>query len=218
MTFMLSEDKALRELLQGLKVQDQKADGSPAGERPVGVWFGQPDQEIRAQTYPYITINLLDVQRDVSREMRGKTNVAYLVPPNLADDKDFQRDIPIPVDLEYQITVYSRHPRQDRELMSDILFSRLPFRFGTLDLDDGTTRRLDVLDVTKRDFVEQGKRLFLNAITVRVSSEMVQRTYKELYKVLEVHGDPVSPVRSRTFTSPGTYLITADDLDPQGNT
>jgi hypothetical protein len=210
MTFMLSEDKALRELLQGLTVHDQKADGSVAGARSVGVWFGQPDQEIRSQTYPYITINLLDVQRDFTREMRGKTNVEYLKPADLDEDKDFSVDIPIPVDLEYQITAYSRHPRQDRELMTELLFSRLPFRFGTLNLDDGTVRRLDVLDVTKRDFVEQGKRLFLNAITVRVSSEMVQRQIKELYKVLEIHGDPVSAERADRLVSPGTYLITAD--------
>jgi hypothetical protein len=210
MTFMLSEDKALRELLQGLTVQDQKADGSVTGSRPVGVWFGQPDQEIRAQTYPYITINLLDIQRDMTREMRGKTNKEYLRPVDVDEEKDFEVDIPIPVDLEYQITVYSRHPRQDRELMAEILFSRLPFRFGTLDLDDNTVRRLDVLDVTKRDFVEQGKRLFLNAITVRVSSEMVQRRIKELYKVLKIYGDPVSAERAGSFVSPGTYLITAD--------
>lgn len=207
MTFMLSEDKALRELLQGLTVQDQKADGSVTGSRPVGVWFGQPDQEIRAQTYPYITINLLDIQRDMTREMRGKTNKDYLRPVDVDEEKDFEVDIPIPVDLEYQITVYSRHPRQDRELMAEILFSRLPFRFGTLDLDDNTVRRLDVLDVTKRDFVEQGKRLFLNAITVRVSSEMVQRRIKELYKVLKIYGDAPS---AEGYESPGTYLITAD--------
>ena len=211
MTFMLSEDKALRELMQGLKVNDQKADGSSAGERSVGVWFGQPDQEIRAQSYPYITINLLDIQRDFTREMRGRTNAEYLKPEAFPEGLEFEIDLPIPVDLEYQLTVYSRHPRHDRELMAEILFSRLPFRFGTLDLDDGTSRRLDVLDVTKRDFVEQGKRLFLNAITVRVSSEIAQKTYKELYKVLEVHGDDVDPSREAgRFVSPGTYLITAE--------
>lgn len=210
MTFLLSEDKALRELLQGLTVQDQKADGSSAGARNVGVWFGQPDQEIRAQTYPYVTINMIDIQRDFSREMRGKTDAEYLKPQTLPVEQGFTRDIPIPVDLEYQITVFSRHPRQDRELMAEILFTRLPFRFGTLDLDDGTTRRLDVLDVTKRDLVEQGKRLFLNAITVRVSSEILQKTYKELYKVLEIHGDNVSTAFAGTFTSPGTFLSTAE--------
>lgn len=210
MTFMLSEDKALRELMQGLTVHDQKADGSLAGERSVGVWFGQPDQEIRSQSYPYVTINLLDVQRDASREMRGKTNKAYLEPADLDESKGFSRDIPIPVDIEYQLTVYSRHPRHDRELMAEILYSRLPFRFGTLDLDDGTTRRLDVLDVTKRDYVEQGKRLFLNAITVRVSSEMVQRTYKELYKVLSVHGDSITGDPAGSYVSMDPYLHSAD--------
>ena len=172
MTFLLSEDKALRQLLQGLTVTDQKAEGSNT-PRPVGVWFGQPDQEIRAQSYPYITIDMIDVQRAADREMRGKTSAEYLRPVTLQPEGDeepipFETDFPIPVNLDYQITTYSRHPRHDRELLTKVLYDRLPFRFGTLDLDDNTVRRLDVLDVTKRDVTEQARRLFVNAITVRV--------------------------------------------------
>jgi hypothetical protein len=51
----------------------------------------------------------------------------------------------------------------------------------------GTTRRLDVLDIAKRDITENGKRLFVNAITVRVSSEIAQSTYVKLYKALELN-------------------------------
>jgi hypothetical protein len=46
---------------------------------------------------------------------------------------------------------------------------------------------LDVLDVNKRDVTEQAKRLFVNVITVRVSSEVVQDQLKSIYKVLEVN-------------------------------
>lgn len=192
MTFLLSEDKALRQLLQGLTVMDQKSENEDA-PRQVGVWFGQPDQELRNQNYPYVTIDMIDVSRDPSREMRGKVKPVYLPDPTQVGSANYDPDVhnweidrPIPVNIDYQITTYARHPRHDRELLSKVLYDRLPFRFGTLDLEDNTTRRLDVLDVTKRDITEQAKRLFVNAITVRVSSEVVQGTLKKLYKVLEV--------------------------------
>jgi hypothetical protein len=191
MTFLLSEDKALREKLQGMTVTDQKADDLEV-PRPVGVWFGQPDQEIRSQSYPYITIDMIDVMRDPEREMRGTTDAEYLQVDSALDENEaFEIDLPIPVNIDYQITTYSRHPRHDRSIISQLLGLKLPLRFGILEVDDHTVRRLDVLDVTKRDVTEQSKRLFINAITVRVSSEISQANYKILNKVLEVHiGDP----------------------------
>jgi hypothetical protein len=196
MTFMLTEDKALRVLMQNLSVSDQKSENSNT-VRPVGVWFGQPDQEIANQNYPYITIDMIDVQRDTMREMRGKVSPDYLeqevrIKAGIADGVEldgWEIDTPIPVNIDYQITTYSRHPRQDRELLAKILYDRLPFRFGTLNCEDNTVRRLDVLDVAKRDVTEQAKRLFVNAITVRVSSEIPQGLLKQLYKVLTVNVD-----------------------------
>jgi hypothetical protein len=67
-----------------------------------------------------------------------------------------------------------------------LLYSRLKFRNATLIGNDDTVRRLDVLDVSKRDVVEQAKRLFVNAITVRISSEIAQDMYEEFYKVQKV--------------------------------
>jgi hypothetical protein len=199
MTFMLAEDKAVRELMQGLTVLDQKAENEDT-PRPVGVWFGQPDQELRNQNYPYITIDLIDVSRDPSREMRGKVNADYLeeaakIKAGISSDVEidgWEIDTPIPVNIDYQITTYSRHPRHDRELLAKVLYDRLPFRFGTLNCDDNTVRRLDVLDVAKRDITEQAKRLFVNSITVRVSSEIPQGLFKQLYKVLTVRLDSSS--------------------------
>jgi hypothetical protein len=198
--FLLGEDKALREKLQGLVVHDQKADGEDT-PRQVGVWFGQPDQELRTQNDPYITIDMIDINHDNEREMRGKTNVPYLTPPQitLGANETYETDIPIPVTLDYQITTYSRHPRHDRELIATLMYSKLPFRFGTLEIPTGindtqgnpitTMRRLDVIDISKRDVVEAGKRLFMNAITVRVSSEIPQDTYRKITKVQQVNID-----------------------------
>jgi hypothetical protein len=212
MTFMLAEDKALREIMQGLTVSDQKSENSNT-LRSVGVWFGQPDQELRNQNYPYITIDMIDVQRDTMREMRGKTSPAYLeqefrekleIPSNV-EIAAWEIDRPIPVNIDYQITTYSRHPRHDRELLAKVLYDRLPFRFGTLECDDNTVRRLDVLDVAKRDVTEQAKRLFVNAITVRVSSEIPQGLFKQLYKVLTVYVDGST---NPEFVSVGDITIT----------
>jgi len=190
MAFLLSEDKALREKMQGMIVYDQKASGEDT-PRQVGVWFGQPDQEIRAQSYPYVTIDMIDVSRDPTREMRGKISPEYLQ-NSLSETFDpetqsFKTDYPIPVNIDYQVTTYARHPRHDRQIVAQLLAEKLPLRAGTLDLDDGTARRLDVLDVSKRDLTENQKRLFVNAVTVRVSSEVVQNNLVELYKVFGIN-------------------------------
>jgi hypothetical protein len=194
MTFLLSEDKALREKLAGMYVTDQKAtnDGVP---RSVGVWFGQPDQEIRSQSYPYATIEMVDIQRDGLREMRGLVSPDYLKPDDLGINQDFVIDMPIPVNIDYQITTYARHPRHDREILAQLIGVVLPIRSGILLVDDGTQRRLDVLDISKRDVTEQAKRLFVNAVTVRVSSEIAQTEFTRVYKVLQVNLYP--PIASR---------------------
>jgi hypothetical protein len=201
MTFLLSEDKALRERLQGMVVHDQKADGADT-PRQVGVWFGQPDQEIRAQNYPYITIDMIDVQRDTQREMRGIVAPSYLPTPAGLDPETqgVEVDMPIPVLITYQISTFARHPRHDREILSQLMVNRLP-RFGYLEVIEktetvgdvqtitSTYRRMDTISVVKRDSTEQAKRLFMNAITVRVSSELVQGRLRTIYKALEVHVD-----------------------------
>ena len=196
MTFILSEDKALRERLQGMTVTDQKADGTDT-PRPVAVWFGQPDQEIRAQTYPYITIDLVGVNRDPQREMRTDYRAPeYLQPADLAEGEAYLVSEIIPINLDYQITTYARHPRHDRAMLAQLMGVKLPIRFGSLDIDDNTVRRLDVLDVSKRDSVEQAKRLFVNAFTVRVSSEIPLGTLQQLHEVVQVNLDTPAPERA----------------------
>jgi hypothetical protein len=173
MAFLLAEDAALRQKLQSITVTDQKADNQSTA-RQVGVWFGQPDQELRTQVYPYITIDMIDLREDPSRAMRGIVSPYYLQPTDLESNEGFSTHMPIPVNIDYQITTYSRHPRHDREILSQLLHGPLTLRFGTLKVEDGTVRRLDVVNIAKRDVTEQAKRLFVNAITVRVSSEIAQ--------------------------------------------
>ena len=81
MTFLLSEDEALRNLLVGMTVTDQKSSSGAGPARSVKVYFGQPDQELRDQTYPYITIDMIDIAEDTSRAMRGLAKPSYLSNP-----------------------------------------------------------------------------------------------------------------------------------------
>lgn len=197
MTFLLSEDRALRDRLKGMTVTDQKADGGTGAVRNVGVWFGQPDQEIRAQSYPYITIDMIDVGEDYSRAHRGKVKPDYYADPEeIADGVEFdpelhdwEMDWPIPVIIDYQVTSYARQPYHDRQILSQLMTEKLPLRFGVLEPDDGTVRRMDIMGISKRDVTENERRLFVNAFTVRVSSELPRTVYEKVYKVLQVNVD-----------------------------
>ena len=226
MSFLLAEDEALRDLLVGMTVTDQKQNGA----RNVGVWFGQPDQELREQKYPYITIDMIDIAEDFTRAMRGKVRPAYIQnPTNMVDaaqgvqqvtfDTDehaWEIDYPIPVNLDYQITTYSRQPRHDRQILAQLLYTKIPLRYAVLltgpNTVYGTHRRLDVLDISKRDVSENGKRLFVNAITVRISSEIAPSTFNKLYKALELNitGTDDNQILGRgEFTAIDPIIITA---------
>ena len=221
--FLLEEDLALRTKLQGITVEDQKATGETT-TRPVGVWFGQPDQELRNQTYPYITIDMLDVTPDHEREMRGLVTPEYLEPPDPSYDPDINTAIinmPIPVMIDYQITTYARHPRHDRAIISQLLHSNLLLRFGYLEIpytvgeEDGVNyRRLDVMGVSKRDVTEQAKRLFVNSITVRVSSEIVQDTLETLYKVNRVNITDVLEIHAGGNARTGKFVGPSGSVSP----
>jgi hypothetical protein len=209
----LAEDEALKNLLKGMVVTDQRAN-SEGVNRPVGVWFGMPDQELREQSFPYMTIDLIDIAEDRERAMRGTIDdqdyayFKYMRPAALPQGKGAKQSFPIPVYLDYQVTTFARHPRHDRQILSDLLYTRLPLRFGSLSTADETVRRLDILDVAKRDLVEQGKRLYSNAIRVRISSEMPLTQYRELFKVQKVTtSGPLGTPRGKFF-GVDTFTIT----------
>lgn len=170
MPFLLNEDRALKERLKGLTVSDAKS-----SSRAVGVWYGQPDVEIRAQSYPYMTIDLVGIAEDFTRSMRGIVGELPYTPEGLDLDVSYKNvEFPIPVSIDYQITTYARNPQHDRQIIAGLLNGILPFRFAVLEVpEDGTLRRLDLLGYTKRDRNdEDGKRTYINVLSVRVSSEL----------------------------------------------
>lgn len=194
MTFIIAEDEALRNMLLGMTVSDNKSES-----RSVGVWFGQPDPEIRTQSFPFVTIDLIDISEARERVMSGLVSPWYYAPSGLGSNQGWDMWYPTPINLDYQITTFARQPRHDRLMLGQLLGQRLPLRFGSLDVVQKTTgvapnqtqyvipRRLDLLNVVKRDITEAGKRLFMNVFTVRVSSEVPQPfDFKTYYKVNEV--------------------------------
>ena len=181
MPFILNEEAALKTLLSGNTVSDS---GNSA--RPVGVYYGQPDKEIRQQAYPYITIDLVSVTEDTTRAHRGYVPLTY-TPEGVDTTNVTHTNFPIPVDLVYQVSTWSRQPRHDRQLIA-ALYSpgRLPLRFGQLPIpEDGTNRRVDVLGFSKRDFIESEKRLFNNVYNIRISSELFPDQLVQAYEVTQ---------------------------------
>ena len=181
MPFILNEEAALKTLLSGITVSDS---GNSA--RPVGVYYGQPDKEIRQQAYPYITIDLVSVTEDTTRAHRGYVPLTY-TPEGVDTTNVTHTNFPIPVDLVYQVSTWSRQPRHDRQLIA-ALYSpgRLPLRFGQIPIpEDGTNRRVDVLGFSKRDFIESEKRLFNNVYNIRISSELFPDQLVQAYDVTQ---------------------------------
>lgn len=187
MPFLINEDAALKTLLQGITVSD-----AGSSTRPVPVYYGQPDKDIRQQSYPYITLDLIGVREDYERAHRGYVDLTY-VPEGVTVERDADNNIitqtsfPIPVDLIYQVSTWARQPRHDRQIMAKLFApGRLPLRFGQLPIpEDGTNRRLDMLGFSKRDTTEGGKRLFSNVYNIRISAELFPELLAEVYEVLE---------------------------------
>ena len=173
--FVLAEDAALKTHLNGITVSDDKSNN-----RPVKVWYGFPDVEVRDQSFPYITIDLIDILPANERQTYGfitdTDNLGTVTPdPNYV----YTNQIPVAYDLIYQITSFSRHPRHDRSIIYQLM-TKFPSKYSRLKVytPDGTgftIRSMFVDGFVKRDTVEGetgNRRLLRNVYTVRVVSQM----------------------------------------------
>jgi hypothetical protein len=175
MTFILAEDAALKTHLANIIVSDEKN-----ANRPVGVWFGYPDVEIRTQNYPFITIDLINVRQAPERQTSGwiidSDRQGTIAPQN---GQYYEYEIPVAYDLVYQVTSYARHPRHDRAILFQ-LNEKFPGLRGRLAVPNALNteisyRHMFLESVVKADSAtgENGnKRLLRNVYTVRVVSEM----------------------------------------------
>ena len=173
--FIIAEDLALKNLLQGMVVGDEKN-----SNRPVKVWFGYPDVEVRAQEFPFVTIDLIDISHANDRQTSGRLYDSDFRGTIPAEPKtSYAYDIPVAYDLVYQISTYARNPRHDRAMLYQ-MWNKFPSKYGKIAVPNelGTEigyRSMFVDGFVKRDAVdgETGNRRTLrNVYTVRVVSEM----------------------------------------------
>ena len=186
--FIIAEDLALKTYLDGLIVADQK---NPT--RPVKVWFGYPDVEIRDQSFPFLTIDLIDIVPANDRQTSGRlSDDDYRGTRTPVAGRVYEYDLPIAYDLSYQITSFSRHPRHDRALMFQLL-NKFPSKFGNLlvpnELGTQFSARSMFLDgFVKRDAVEDetgNRRLLRNVFSIRILSEMTPRAAQTATRIVD---------------------------------
>lgn len=193
-SMVLAEDAALKTYLQGMTVRDLNNN-----QRQVKVWYGFPDMEVRQQEYPFLVIDLFDVQPSAERQHSGiafDTTYRETLPPT-TDGSVYAYEIPPVYDLYYQIAAYSRNPMHDRQIMFTILNSKFPSKYGHLTVlnhnGTSTARHMFLEGFVKRDTVEDGRRLLQSVFSVRVMSEMTPVTPLTATKqVTEVSLNPVS--------------------------
>jgi hypothetical protein len=172
--FIFAEDNALKTLLQGITVSDLAN-----ANRPLKVYYGYPDIELRTQEYPYAVLELYDIREANDRQSSGywvdDTNRGTVT----ADGQTtYNYYAPVVYDLFYQVTTYSRHPRHDRSIIYYILNEKIPGKYGHLLIPDANgdggvvARHMFLEGFVKRDRVEDGRRVFQNVFSIRVMSEM----------------------------------------------
>jgi len=186
--FIVAEDLAIKTLLAGITVSDDKN-----ATRPVKTWFGYPDIEIRDQAFPFITIDLIDIMPGNDRQTYGiLTDDDYQGTIAPASGISYQYVTPVAYDLVYQVTSYCRHPRHDRALMYQLL-NKFPSKYGYLTVPnelgtENSIRSMFLDGFVKRDAVtgETGdRRLLRNVLTVRVLSQMTPAQAATAYKNVE---------------------------------
>jgi hypothetical protein len=185
MTFVISEDTALKTYLAGMTVSDEK---NPT--RPVKVWFGYPDIELRTQEFPFVVIELIGVRPAYDRMHSGvftDVDMQGTVAPSIFATagtttvyNTYTYEIPVPYDLLYQLTTYSRHPLHDRALILQ-MHQKFPSRRGFLKVPNqlGTQnayRHMFLEGFNRREIADVetsgSRRLLTNVYTIRVMSEM----------------------------------------------
>lgn len=209
--FTLAEDAALKKHLSFLSVSDDKQ-----AQRPVKVFFRFPESETE-KAYPFVTIDLVDIafagDRQLSEvnyyypatEMPGQPSLVMDYFPSEETAAEMKAlvdaggtgilttDQFVAVDLTYQVTTYCRSQIHDRQLTMLLLRRIFPMRRGFIDIpEDGTTRRMDLLDWRQSDLLDQEtgykKRIFRKVLTVRINAEIPQADLAQVQQALTVHG------------------------------
>lgn len=181
--FIFNEDRAMKAKFSGLVVQDVNA---PDSGRPVeSIWLDS-DVELTNLSYPSIVIANTGITFDEERAHSGWFQLPYTpenfdqwISDNMEDvtQSPYWAFTPIPYNIYYQIEVLARNNKHSTFLTA--VLSGADFlspRHGYLSIpEDGTVRRLDLMSGPERQNMHDadGKRIFHNIYTVRVSTELL---------------------------------------------
>lgn len=188
MPWLTNEDGALKLKLQGLIVSDANA-----SIRPVPVRYRTPEVEVADLSFPIIVIQHLGWYYAPERAHDGYTKMPY-APENFdpwwqdtgpatttfkPDDSPYYAWYPVPYNLDYQVTLYSRIMHEHTMPLVAALnqYDRLHPKYAFLDVpQDGTKRTMQILSgggEIQSGQDNNGKRIFWVDWRVRVFSELV---------------------------------------------
>jgi hypothetical protein len=223
--FLLAEDAAVKARFSTLTVTDDRN-----AERPVSVFYRYPEGETEKK-YPFITVELLDIAHDTSRQL-SETYYYYSNSASASSRGDFINYYPsemnatdlqgsasagvymrvesfTPVTLVYQISTFARSAMHDRQLTSKILRRVMPFRRGFIEVpEDNTIRRFDLAGWSASDLLDQEagfkKRIFRKVFTVQMSAEMPTSDLVSIKQVTSVVGNIYNADKNNPdiFTAP----------------
>lgn len=229
--FLLAESAALKSRMAGTFVSDNRQ-----AIRDVQVFYDHPNVELE-KVYPYITISHLDIsfapERALSEQDYYYTNGSHLTEaqkaqyttlhyfPSEKSEATLQSEVSgdqfltteqfVPVDLLFQVTTHLRSPTHKRQLDALLLRRVFPMRRGFIEIpEDGTMRRLDLLDYRSADILDtesgQNKHLFRSVYTLSMTAEIPQADLTGAGYVETVEGtitndlDPLTDTLTEDFT------------------
>jgi hypothetical protein len=205
--FLFAEDAALKLRFSNIFVNDDR-DNS----RPLNVFFRYPEKETE-KYYPFITLERVAIAHATNRQESERfyyytgdssyprSEFSYfpseLNPTEvaaLANGGRLRKEAPVPVNITYLVTTYARNPIHDVQITATMLRSIIPFRRGFIEIpEDGTVRRLDLLQWQQSDITDQEagqrKRIFRKVFTLVMNAEIPTSELSAVFAVDQVNGE-----------------------------
>jgi hypothetical protein len=189
MTWLLSEDRALKLKLQGMTVTDAKSKEFSDGVRNVPVRFRMTANERITLTYPCVIIEFLGPHFAPERMQQSGPMYLPYAPEGYSqwwpsEDTTWDANVmrvnlfPWPYNLVYKVTIYSRNAllHQFPLMQQMAAYDRVPPRMGWLDIpQDGTWRWMHLMGGPDHEYArdKDNKYIFRTTYLIRVESEFL---------------------------------------------
>jgi hypothetical protein len=200
-----AEDAALKLRFSNIAVADDKEN-----PRPLNVFFRYPERETE-KYYPFITVERIAIAHATNRQeserfyyfvgsSEDRSDLTYYPSEsNFADitaeaqGGRLRMEAPVPINITYLVTTYARNPIHDVQITATMLRRIVPFRRGYIEIpEDGTIRRLDLLQWQQSDITDQEaggrKRIFRKVFTLMMNAEIPTSDFSAAYAVDQVNG------------------------------